>query len=867
MSSPSRAEELFTQYLARQDAGAAEPFERWADEQGALAPELRALHARWRAFEPLLARLTGARTEAEGQAAELVRRLAERAPSGARFEPRGAVGRGGMGEVERVFDPELGRELALKRAREDGADPAAERRRTTLFLSEARIAGALQHPGIVPIHELGLDSAGRVYYTMPLIEGEDLERLYERVQAHEPGWTVPRVLACLLRVCEAMAYAHSRGVVHGDLKPANVRVGRFGEVYVMDWGLARHFGAPGAAAAAAPDDARDELGGDGGLLQSRVFGTPAYLAPERVAEPRAAPDPRSDVYALGAMLYRLVSGRLPHEDELRGARDLAAVRAILARPPAPPASRGLAPELQSICERALAPLARRYADVQALADDLRAYLEGRVVRAHASGPLVELKKWVGRNRAFAGALLALVVSLLLGLLASQTFFHRARAERDRVLRLSDVKRLAELGARAEELWPAVPERVADCDAWLAEARALAARLPTHRATLAQLRAGARAEPEGSFAFDGTEAQWEHDTLAALVEELARFAEPERGQLADVERRRAFASTVAERTLTSDEARAGWDEARRALAAAPVYRGLVLEPQLGLVPLGPDPRSGLLEFAQLASGTVPARGADGALVLQESSALVLVLLPGASFLMGAQGEDPALPNHVAGAFANEAPPHEVTLAPFFLSKYELTQGQWLRAMGANPSTYGAAGDEPALLHPVETVSRGQCLALVRRLGLELPTEAQWEYAARAGTSTPWWTGADPLSLQGAANLADQAVVRAGGEWPQIERALDDGYFRHAPVTALRANPFGLHHVLGNVWEWCRDDFGGYELPARPGDGLRMLPAPGLPVGRGGGYVNNAAYARASLRDSRPDSPHLLFGLRPARALER
>jgi formylglycine-generating enzyme required for sulfatase activity/serine/threonine protein kinase len=857
------------QYLARRDAGANEPFERWAADQGALAAELRALHARWLAFEPELARLTGARSPAEERAAELLRRLAGRAPGGARFEPRGAVGRGGMGEVERVFDPELGRELALKRAREDDADPAAERRRTARFLAEARITGGLQHPGIVPIHELGLDAAGRVYYTMPLIEGEDLERLYERVQAGEPGWTVPRVLACLLRVCETMAYAHARGVVHGDLKPANVRVGRFGEVYVMDWGLARLREAADERGGNGEPDGVEPVRAGAGLQASRVLGTPAYLAPEEVAGPRGAPDPRADVYALGAMLYRLLTGRLPHEDELRTARDLAEVRAALARPLAPLArgARGVAPELQSICERALAPLAQRYADVQALADDLRAYLEGRVVRAHATGPLVELKKWVGRNRAFAGALLALVVSLLLGLLASQTLFHRARAERDRVLRLSDVKRLAELGTRAEELWPAVPERVADCDAWLTEARALAARLPTHRATLAQLRTGARPEPEGNFAFSGTEAQWEHDTLAALVDELARFAEPEGGQLADVERRRAFASTVAERTLSSDEARARWAEARRALTAAPVYRGLALEPQLGLVPLGPDPRSGLLEFAQLASGTLPARGADGSLVLEESSAIVLVLLPGASFLMGAQGEDPALPNHAAGAFANEAPPHEVALAPFFLSKYELTQGQWLRAMGANPSTYGAAGDEPALLHPVETVSRGQCLALVRRLGLELPTEAQWEYAARAGTNTPWWTGADPVSLQGAANLADQAVVRAGGEWPQIERALDDGHFRHAPVTALRANPFGLHHVLGNVWEWCRDDFGGYELPARPGDGLRMLPAPGLPVGRGGGYVNNAAYARASLRDSRPDSPHLLFGLRPARALER
>jgi formylglycine-generating enzyme required for sulfatase activity len=110
------------------------------------------------------------------------------------------------------------------------------------------------------------------------------------------------------------------------------------------------------------------------------------------------------------------------------------------------------------------------------------------------------------------------------------------------------------------------------------------------------------------------------------------------------------------------------------------------------------------------------------------------------------------------------------------------------------------------------------------------------------------------------------VRAGGEWPQIERWLDDGFFRHGPISALRANPFGLHHVHGNVWEWCLDDFGPYTDPVREGDGLRQPAQPGLPVGRGGGYVNNAAYCRVSLRDSRPDAPHNLFGVRPARRVD-
>jgi formylglycine-generating enzyme required for sulfatase activity len=866
VSSASRAEEAFARGLAARDAGAHEPFAAWAAAQGELHAELHELHARWEAFQPVLARLVGARSEAELRAEELRARLTRPGPRGARFELRGEVGRGGMGRVVRAFDPELGRELALKTARDSpGTSATEERRRTARFLAEARITGALQHPGIVPIHELGLDAEGRVFYTMPLIAGEDLERVYERVRSGEPGWSVPRVLACLLRVCETMAYAHSRGVVHGDLKPANVRVGSFGEVYVMDWGLARFVDEV--------EDAAPELGPtrEGSeAFASRVLGTPGYLAPELVAGARARPDPRADVYALGAMLHRLIVGEVPHAAELCGARSLEDVRAVLARPlAAPPRARDVAPELESIRARALASdPAARYPDTTALADDLRAYLEGRVVRAHATGPLVELQKWVGRNRRFATALLALFLSLVAGLLASQAFFRAARAERDRVLRLADVKRLGELTTRADALWPALPDRLPDYATWLAEARALARRLPTHRTTLAELRARAPAAPLGELADADTEARWEHDTLAELVDALAHFA-GEGGLLADVARRQEFAGTLVEHSLTSPEARARWDEAVRALAdPRGPYGGLALAPQLGLVPLGPDPDSGLLEFAHLASGVPPQRDEAGRLALDEASAVVLVLIPGGTFWMGAQSADPSAPNHAPQVFDNELPPHEVTLVPFFLSKYELTQGQWSRAMGANPSTYapGHAEVEVTLLHPVETVSRGQCLELARRLGLELPTEAQWERAARAGTSTPWWTGADPRALDGAANLADQAVVRAGGQWPQIEPGLDDGYYRHAPISALRANPYGLHHVLGNVWEWCRDSFAPYSRPVRPGDGLRAPPEEGLPVGRGGGYVNNALFSRASLRDSRSDSPHLLFGVRLARALD-
>ena len=158
------------------------------------------------------------------------------------------------------------------------------------------------------------------------------------------------------------------------------------------------------------------------------------------------------------------------------------------------------------------------------------------------------------------------------------------------------------------------------------------------------------------------------------------------------------------TLASGETRRAWKEARGTSAdpaVSPLYGGLDLAPQLGLSPLGPDPDSGLWEFAHLESGVVPERDAKGRLVLDEASAIVLVLIPGGEFLMGAQSEDRGLPNYSAEAFANEGPPYEVELDPFFLSKFEMTQGQYACAAGENPSTVRPGESEVEItgLHPV------------------------------------------------------------------------------------------------------------------------------------------------------------------------
>jgi serine/threonine-protein kinase len=170
----------------------------------------------------------------------LVGRLRARDGESERYVVVEEVGRGGMGIVFRVHDTILGRDLAMKVTRGEAAPaPAASPRKLSRFLAEAQVAGQLDHPGIVPIHDVGVDRSGAAYITMKMVEGVGLDEVFRRLSEGRDGWTLPRVVGVLLRVCEAMAFAHARGVVHRDLKPANIMVGRFGEVFVTDWGLAR----------------------------------------------------------------------------------------------------------------------------------------------------------------------------------------------------------------------------------------------------------------------------------------------------------------------------------------------------------------------------------------------------------------------------------------------------------------------------------------------------------------------------------------------------------------------------------------------------------------------------------------------------
>ncbi|MFO0809989.1 MAG: serine/threonine-protein kinase [Gemmataceae bacterium] len=248
-----------------------------------------------------------------------------------RYQFYGEIARGGMGSVVRGRDVILGRELAVKLLlSEHAADPAMLRR----FVEEAQIAGQLQHPGVVPIYELGRFDDGRPYFTMKLVKGRTLAALLnERVC---PADERQRLLRTFAQICQTIAYAHARGVIHRDLKPSNVMVGSFGEVQVMDWGLAKVLArADDSAPPGTETVVRTTASGEASQAGT-IAGTPAYMAPEQACGELDQIDARTDVFGLGAILCQILTGEPPYDGEsseaiLRRARraDLAAAFARL----------------------------------------------------------------------------------------------------------------------------------------------------------------------------------------------------------------------------------------------------------------------------------------------------------------------------------------------------------------------------------------------------------------------------------------------------------------------------------------------------------------------------------------------------------
>jgi len=368
-------------------------------------------------------------------------------------------------------------------------------------------------------------------------------------------------------------------------------------------------------------------------------------------------------------------------------------------------------------------------------------------------------------------------------------------------------------------------------------------------------------------------------LERLIPKIDLVGDEESGLIHNVAGRLHFAERVRRESIEKHQAE--WDEAIASIAdrdACPRYDGLILEAILGFVPIGRSPDSGLWEFAHIQTGEIPLRDDEQRLVLSEKTGLVFVLIPAGSFRMGAALPDgvdrfEGDPNVDPEARRFEGPVHTVTFEkPFLLSKYEMTQGQWLRFTGYNPSTHkpgDAFGDKAvSLLNPVTDVSWEECERVLFRLNLRLPSEAEWEYACRAGSGTVWWTGNEKESVEGAVNIRDlfnyenmELKTESGhADW------LNDGHAVHAPAGTFRPNRFGLHEVAGNVYEWCQDMMSNsYENAPTDGSAFES-PDSSHRVHRGGGFWNNILKCRSAYRHWF-DETHRASGggLRPAFSL--
>jgi formylglycine-generating enzyme required for sulfatase activity/tRNA A-37 threonylcarbamoyl transferase component Bud32 len=334
--------------------------------------------------------------------------------SARRFRRLREHARGGLGEVFVALDEELDREVALKEIQARHADHAESRAR---FLTEARVTGGLEHPGIVPVYGLGCYPDGRPYYAMRFIKGDSLQEAIatfhapdrQGVSASERALQLRQLLGRFVDVCNAIDYAHSRGVIHRDLKPGNVMLGKYGETLVVDWGLAKVVGR-------ADNETTESVvlsTGDSALTQAgQALGTPAYMSPEQAAGRLDRLGPASDTYSLGATLYCLLTGQAPFVREDVGVVLAKVPKGDFKRPRQ--VNAGVPPALEAVCLKAMALKPEdRYGSPRELAGEIERFLADEPVSAYREPFKVRVGRWARRHPAVVAGSTALVFTMLL----------------------------------------------------------------------------------------------------------------------------------------------------------------------------------------------------------------------------------------------------------------------------------------------------------------------------------------------------------------------------------------------------------------------------------------------------------------------
>ncbi len=802
-----------------------------------------------------------------------------------RYEDLGLLGRGGMGEVRRVRDRHLGRTLALKVIHAQGL------RRPGLvarFLEEAQATAQLQHPNIIPIYDLGRLPDGRLWFTMKEVTGPTLAAVLDGCGApalqREPGgvrgWGPRRVVGALVKVCEAMDYAHRRGVVHRDLKPANIMVGEHGEVLVLDWGLAKILG---------HGDLLEATSGEGAVETDRsaapahqtqvgcVAGTPAYMAPEQARGEVDCVGPASDIYSLGAILYELLAGRPPYagDDALHVLEQVRAGPPPALRPgralPRTPAwgasgSSGEPAPLPAVlvraCARAMARAAEeRFSSAGALAEALQAWLEGSQRRQDALEVMdsaAQLAPRAARFREEAAGLRAEARALLATVpqWAPEEDKVAGWRREDEAARLEQAAEALEIdeeiafhGALAHS--PALPEahaclanryRVehASLESRREDAARVEARLRHHLAWLPHdnpSRASHEAYLRGEARFSLTT-----DPPGATVE-LYRFV-PSQRRLAPQRVRHLGVTPLREVPLE----RGSYLCLVQHPACEPVHYPFHLgrgEHWEGVPPGDKEPHAVCL----------PLRGTLGP---NEQ-----VVPAGWAWLGGDPDAALSLPRRrvwVDGFVARRFP---VTNAEYLAFLDDLVaSGRTEAALRVAPrERAGTEGGLGALIlgfegerfslrpdadgdtwepgYPVTMVTWEGATAyaawLAARTGLpwRLPSELMWEKAARGvdGRRFPWGDGFDP-------SWCCMKDSHPGRKLPSV-----------VDRFATDESPYGIRGMAGNASDWCSDRFAaeGPELEtARAGGAPVPLASGGYQVVRGGGWFGTAAVARSANR---------------------
>jgi formylglycine-generating enzyme required for sulfatase activity len=700
------------------------------------------------------------------------------------YEVLGLLGRGGMGVVYKARQVGLDRLVALKMILYGQHATPEDLER---FHTEAQAVARLQHLHIVQVHEVG-EYQGLPYFSMEFCPGGSLAD-----QLDGTPWEARRAAALVEALARAVNAAHQARVIHRDLKPANVLLAADGTPKVTDFGLAKR------------------LDVEARLTQSgAIVGTPSYMAPEQAGGKATQIGPATDVYALGAILYELLTGRPP----FKAATAMDTVLQLLSEEPVP--VRRLQPQvprdLETICHHCLEKdPAKRYASAQTLAEDLRRFQAGEPIAARPAGQLERAAKWV-RRRPTAAALVGLTVLMLAGVVAGVLTF-AWQAEQGR-------RKDKEVVEKTEQYLDGLLD-VSERDLQAGRFDAAIAGLTTVEA----LRPGdARAGP---LLLRARAAQLLATARANDSPDDAAVALQALGKLLDLDPEHAEARAL-QRKITGYE---------------------YLLDSTGPTGFSAGQTRRLQEVWARRLG----RAVEETVEIAGGVKMTFVLVPPGKFLMGSPLDEEER--------RGDERLHEVTLTePFYLGKTEVTQAQYEALTGKNPSYYKGAD------RPVEQVDWEEAQAYAERLTkarndkhlCRLPTEAEWEYSCRGGRSS-----AKPFGI-GDGRALSSREANFHGNFPYGGAEKGPSLLSTCPVGSYPANALGLFDMHGNVCEWCADWFALY-----PAGAVTNPTGPKESSGRvfrGGCWSGRAGECRAA--DHRGIAPSLrsvIVGFRLARSV--